>query len=326
VATGLTDLVPKLLQVEGFAEAVSALARGESTAIDGAWGSSCALAVAALAESTERTLLVVLPRPSDLDDFAADLFGFLGRAPEIFPAWETLPQDYSVRDAIYGGRLRVLGRLNEAEPPRIVVTNFAALMQPVPSRRERVQGTRRVRVGDVIDTEELLRWLVERGFERVPAIEVSGEFSMHGGIFDLFPADAEDPVRIELFGNEVESIRRFDAETQRKLEDLSEVELTVLGAPSTGSRSADAEGKGRSEKQPAEESLIEALPRESWVVLCEMSELLDEAKAYLGRRRLRHELSPADRIDRAVSRSADRGAERIGIARGSRRAGSDRLP
>ena len=48
----------------------------------------------------------------------------------------------------------------------------------------------------------------------MPAIEIPGEFCMHGGILDLFPADAEDPIRIELFGEEVERIRRFDAETQ----------------------------------------------------------------------------------------------------------------
>ncbi|HUE16053.1 MAG TPA: hypothetical protein VMR25_17920, partial [Planctomycetaceae bacterium] len=82
MASGLTDLAPKLLQVEGFAEVAFALAHGQSAAVDGAWGSSCALAVAALAESTERTLLVVLPRSSDLDDFGADLLGFLGTAPE----------------------------------------------------------------------------------------------------------------------------------------------------------------------------------------------------------------------------------------------------
>jgi transcription-repair coupling factor (superfamily II helicase) len=271
--------------VEGFAEVAFALAHGQSAAVDGAWGSSCALAVAALAESTERTLLVVLPRSSDLDDFGADLLGFLGTAPEIFPAWETLPQEYSLRDAVYGGRLRVLGRLADAEPPRVVVTTIAALLQPVPSRRDREQGTRRVRVGDAVDTEELLRWLVERGFERVPAIEVPGEFSMHGGIFDLFPADAEDPVRIELFGNEVESIRRFDAETQRKLEDLNEVELTVLraGAGSVNPPPAGSKGNGDPAAQSAGESFLEALPQGSWVVLSELNDLLDEAKAYLGR-------------------------------------------
>jgi transcription-repair coupling factor (superfamily II helicase) len=268
VAGGLADLAAKLHQVEGFAEVAAVLARGESAAVDGAWGSASALTVAALAESIERTFLVVLPRPSDLDDFAADLLGFLGRAPEIFPAWETPPQEFTVRDAVYGGRLRVLGRLLEADAPRVIVTTISAVLQPVPTRQERVQGTRRVRVGDVVDTEELLRWLVDRGFERVPAIEVPGEFCMHGGIFDLFPADAEDPVRIELFGNEVESIRRFDAETQRKLEDLSEVELTVLKA-----------GGG----QNPTESFLDALPAESRVVLCELSDLMDEAKAYIGR-------------------------------------------
>src|SRR5579863_4382850 len=80
-APGLTDLAAKILQADGFAEVAAALARGESAAVDGAWGSSCALSVAALAETTEQTLVVVLPRPSDLDDFAADLLGFMGTAP-----------------------------------------------------------------------------------------------------------------------------------------------------------------------------------------------------------------------------------------------------
>ncbi len=269
VAGGLTDLAPKLLQIEGFAEVAAALARGESAAVDGAWGSSSALAVAALAESIERTFLVVLPRPSDLDDFAADLLGFLGSAPKSFRRGTRRHKNTRSATPFTAGRLRVLGRLAEADGPRVIVTTISALLQPVPSRKEREQGTRRVRVGDVVDTEELLRWLVDRGFERVPAIEVPGEFCMHGGIFDLFPADAEDPVRIELFGNEVESIRRFDAETQRKLEDLTEVELTVLKA-----------GGG---SQAPTEGFLDALPAETRVVLCEVSDLMDEAKAYLGR-------------------------------------------
>ena len=66
-----------------------------------------------------RTLLVVLPRPSDLDDFAADLMGFLGTAPEIFPAWESLPQDYGVRDADLRRAVAGAGRLGSDEPPRV---------------------------------------------------------------------------------------------------------------------------------------------------------------------------------------------------------------
>jgi transcription-repair coupling factor (superfamily II helicase) len=284
IATGLADLVPKLLQAEGFADVVAALARGESASIDGAWGSSSALAAAALSSGTDRTLLVVLPRSSDVDDFAADLQGFLGAAPEVFPAWDGLPQDSRVSDGVYGQRLRVLGRLSEASPPQVIVTSVAALLQPVPSRRERARGTRRLRTGERIDVDELLRWLVERGFERVSAIELAGEFSMHGGILDLFPAGAEDPVRIELFSDEIESIRRFDVETQRKLEDLEAVDLTILSARTPGDDGADGvagEAQGRAAAET--ESFLESLPSETVVLLCEMTELLAEGKTYLER-------------------------------------------
>src|ERR1700693_4549725 len=86
VATALTDLVPRLLQSEGRGEVVAALARGESAAVDGAWGSTCALTAAAVASRTENPLLIVLPRPSEVDDFAADMIGFLGGATDLFTA------------------------------------------------------------------------------------------------------------------------------------------------------------------------------------------------------------------------------------------------
>jgi transcription-repair coupling factor (superfamily II helicase) len=285
VATALTDLVPRLLQSEGLVEVAAALARGESASVDGAWGSSCALTAAAIASRTAGTLLIVLPRPSEVDDFAADVLGFLGVAPDIFPAWESLPQESGVRDPIYGGRLRVLRRLGSSDPPRVVVTSMAALLQPVPPRADRVAGTRIVRVGETLDIDGLLRWLVEQGFEHVSAIEIPGEFCMHGGILDLFPADAEDPIRIELFGNEVESIRRFDAETQRKLEDLTEVELTIVGArkETTDADSTPADGKGRSGGQSVGESLIDSLPTGTRIALGELADIVEEGKTYLNR-------------------------------------------
>jgi transcription-repair coupling factor (superfamily II helicase) len=291
VATALTDLVPRLLQSEGLVEVAAALARGESAAVDGAWGSSCALTAAAIASRCPGTLLIVVPRPSEVDDFAADVMGFLGTAPEVFPAWESLPQESGVRDPIYGGRLRVLRRLGSDEPPRVIVTSISALLQPVPPRAERVAGTRTVRVGETLEIDGLLRWLVEQGFERVPAIEIAGEFCMHGGILDLFPADAEDPIRIELFGEEVESIRRFDAETQRKLEDLTEVELTIVGArkePAADLGESATEDKGsRNDRtandRAAEESLIDSLPAGTWIALGELADIVEEGKTYLMR-------------------------------------------
>src|SRR5579872_759124 len=114
----LRALVGVMQGAEGFAEVREALGRGESAAIDGAWGSACALAAAALVggggalgeegrprkgrrakesagerdEGKGPVLLVVVPRISEVDDFALDLSGFLGRSPEIVPAWESVPR------------------------------------------------------------------------------------------------------------------------------------------------------------------------------------------------------------------------------------------
>ncbi|MBW3543391.1 MAG: hypothetical protein KY476_24315, partial [Planctomycetes bacterium] len=186
---------------------------------------------------------------ADVDEFAADAAGFLDQPPSVFPAWETRPAEHDAADPVFGGRLRVLDELatppcpplskggreqGRAErrqppgPPRIVVTSIQALLQPVPSRADREAATRTLTVGDELDPEELMRWLLERGFDRVPALEAPGEFAMHGGILDVFPADAIDPLRLEFFGDEIESIRRFDVETQRKVEELRQCRLTLV--------------------------------------------------------------------------------------------------
>ena len=96
-------------------------------------------------------------------------------------------------------------------------------------------ATREIRVGGRVDEQELTRWLVERGGHATTAVELPGEFSLRGGILDIFAPDAEDPVRIELFGDEVESIRRFDVATQRSLATLEATTITLLGADGFGS-------------------------------------------------------------------------------------------
>ena len=79
-----------------------------------------------------------------------------------------------------------------------------------------------------LDEQEFTRWLVERGGHATTAVELPGEFSLRGGILDIFAPDADDPVRIELFGDEVESIRRFDVASQRSLETLQSMTITML--------------------------------------------------------------------------------------------------
>ncbi len=286
----LHDLVPRLHQADSFAEVLAALKNGDSGAIDGAWGSSCALSAAALGAEAAPTLLVVLPRMNDVDEFAGDLAGFLGETPLIFPAWESLLQERDVADAVFGGRLRVMRALSNPTPPRVVVTSIIALLQPVPSREELERSTRTLAVGDELDLDQFLRWLVDCGFERVPGIELAGEFSVHGGIIDIFPPDDLDPLRFEFFGDEIESIRRFDAETQRKVDDLQQVKMTLVspvGADEDGntdqSPKKDKENESAQAARMRGEHFISFLPDNSWIALIELTDLISEGKHYLER-------------------------------------------
>ncbi|MGC1274487.1 MAG: transcription-repair coupling factor [Planctomycetaceae bacterium] len=290
-AGSLADLPALVARQPGFVAVLAALARGDSGTIDGAWGSCAAAAAAALARNLDRPLLVVLPRMAGVDDFAADLAAFLedaeGRRPLVIPAWETPPREISPTDPVFGRRLRVLEDLESDRPPHLLLACLAALMQPVPDRSIREGASRTIRVGDELDPEELMRWLIERSFERVAAIDRPGEFSMHGGILDVWPADTTDPYRIEFFGDDVESIRRFDAETQRKIEELKEVRLLVVdvgnGMWEMGCGKSQNPFPHPTSPIPHPNSLLDSLSSSAAVVLVEPTDIVDEGRHYLSR-------------------------------------------
>ncbi len=290
----LTALVSLLEGTPGFNGLVSALEAGNSGTIDGAWGSASALTSATLSKRCPGTLLVVLPRQADLDDYADDLEAFLDEAPSIFPAWDTLPNEHDVTDSVFGKRLRILRRFQGAERPKLVVTTIAALLQPTPSRAEIQAGTRTVSIGDELDQEDFQQWLIDRGFERVTGIQLPGEFAVRGGILDLYPPDSEDPIRLEFFDTEVESIRKFDAESQRTVENLNSVDIAIVSPVDAESGDEESTGTGGSKKITAAskqavnshlggESLMDFLPDATWSVLSELSDLVAEGRQYLER-------------------------------------------
>ena len=115
------------------------------------------------------------------------------------------------------GRRRGLGQAasrgqpaGQCDPPRLVVAPIQALLQPVSKREVLLRMTRRSPWAMCSSLEELTGWMLERGMSRAEVVEVPGEFSVRGGILDVFPTDSADPVRIEFFGDEIESIRPFD--------------------------------------------------------------------------------------------------------------------
>ena len=273
-APALADLVGRLERQQGFAEVIASLAGGHSGTLGGVWGSSCALIAASLARHAPGPLVVVCPRGEDLDDFAADLTLFSDVAVEKFPAWESNPRERMLYDEIYGDRLRLLKRLQSSGAQRVpspsheplIVTSIQSLLQPVPRRETLRRRTRILRLNEDCDASKLAAWLVENGFQGTSAVELPGEFSLRGGILDIFAPDWLDPVRIEFFGDTVESIRQFEVSTQRSLQTLSEIEITVL-APSDDDR----------------EHFCNYLPDNTWFLLIEPGDLEEEGKHYLDR-------------------------------------------
>lgn len=286
--TSLAELAPLLASATGFREVIDSLHQGDSAAIDGAWGSSCALSVAALQQqSAEHTVLVVVPGIREIDEFAEELTEFGVPQVRHFPAWETLPDEHDISDSVFAARLaaiRHLGDSGQGASGGVLVTCLPALLQPVPSRREIAEATRTISVGDELRLQPLLDWLVERGFERVTAVELPGEFSLRGGILDIFAPTEVDPIRIELFGDEVESIRSFDVETQRRLHDVRATSVTATRPI----RPPDSPQPGDSLRPHnaianATESLLDSLPPRTLVVLTDLAQAVSEGKLYLQR-------------------------------------------
>jgi transcription-repair coupling factor (superfamily II helicase) len=275
----LEDLAKQLARTEGFPSVLSALGRGHSATVDGAWGSSAALAAAALAQHAPCTVLVVIAHPRDLDGWAGDLASFSGLAPLLFPAWDDFRDraDNAV-DEIAGQRLRILRQLESPEPPRLVLTTLQALMQSVPDRTQLAGTRRRHRTGETVDLEALASWLVAHGYRPVEAVELPGEFGRRGGILDVFSPDAEAPYRLEFFGDEIESIRQFSPQTQRSLGQLDTAEFTAASLSV-----AESDGESGTAVVPLTGHLCDYLAEDAWTVLVEADELREQGRHYLER-------------------------------------------
>ena len=213
--------LPTLTAVEKVARVLDE-APGRRAEVAGPWGSGKTLIAAQLAQRRNRPLLIAAPGRAEADAVYEDLCSFL---PEelclSFPAWEVRPTDaMNPADDIVAERLNVLTRLSDAfesGAPVACVAPVQALLQRVMPRTRLAATRMTLRVGSEYDLDSLLVKLIELGYERELMVEQRGQMSLRGGIFDIFPIASELPVRIEFFGDEIESIRRFEPETQRSI-------------------------------------------------------------------------------------------------------------
>ncbi len=189
-----------------------------------------AVVLAALARRCGQPLLVVPARDEEARDLVTDLEALLG--PLAVALWPS-------RGAVSGGavgisphlvglRARALGVLGA--PGRVVVASTPALMERVPARDVRADEVV-LEPGMRIDMDALVDRLAGVGYERVPQVEERGEMAVRGGLLDVYPSTADGPVRIDWFGDEVESLRAFSPFTQKTIRPLTRVGIWTAAEP-----------------------------------------------------------------------------------------------
>lgn len=148
-----------------------------------------------------------------------------------FPAWDCLPYDrVSPNPEIVAERVATLTRLAENTPtPRILLTTVNALVQKVPPRAAFGGATLTLKRGGRQDPQKLAEFLEANGYHRTGTVMEHGEYAVRGGIVDLFPAGEAEPIRLDLFGDEIEDMRRFDTATQRSGAKIDGLTLRPVG-------------------------------------------------------------------------------------------------
>ena len=177
--------------------------------------------------SRRRPLLVAVPTTGDADRLTNDLTRFLGaNEVEQFPAWETLPfERMSPTVETMGRRLRTLWRLRNPEfAPAVVVASIRALVQRLGPHVEDVEPVF-IRTGKQVDPIALVERLIALGYRREYQVEHRGEVAVRGSIVDVFPSTADVPIRVDLWGDEVDRLTEFSVADQRSTVDVEAVAL-----------------------------------------------------------------------------------------------------
>jgi len=226
----------------------------------------------------QHTLVIVAPDLKTQERTQQDLETWLGHSPLYYPPWESLPHEGKLPHAdVISDRLQTLMQLSapgtgRLAPANLVVTSITALLQKTFPPAEIQQRTRHLHRGDTADPLDLIEALEAQGYEPEAQVSQKGEIALRGGILDIFPPTGNWPVRLEFFGNELESLREFDPLTQ-----ISRQEITAISLPPAGELGL-LKSRKPGDAPPA--SLLEYLPAKTMLVLCEPEPIARHAEDY----------------------------------------------
>ncbi|MDE1340581.1 transcription-repair coupling factor [Vibrio aestuarianus] len=198
---------------------------GDKKHIGNLHGASLALAIAELANQHSSHTLLAVPDPQTALKLLQEIEQFSQAEVALFPDWETLPYDnFSPHQEIISDRIARLYQLPSLKTG-ITIVPVSTLLQRQTPREFLLQHTLMVKTGDQFSLEKLRIQLENSGYRHVDQVFGPGEYASRGSILDLFPMGSHDPYRIDFFDDEIDTIRTFDPENQRSIEEIAEIRL-----------------------------------------------------------------------------------------------------
>jgi len=214
-----------------------------------------AFLAAVIARRMPKTVWIVCPSVRAQDSLYETILNWLP-ATQFLPEAEFAAVENVLPDPeIAAERLALLAKIDSEPGPHVIVTTRASLEQPAPKRGAVSAATLKIKRGATSTMEQLLEKLSGSGYERVAQVTTRGQFAVRGGIVDLYSWQAPLPVRLEFFGDNVESLREFDIDTQTSVRDLRKIDILLGGAGDQSGFVRDYIGK--------EDLIIEIEPEEA---------------------------------------------------------------
>ncbi|UJH68706.1 transcription-repair coupling factor [Allomuricauda sp. SCSIO 65647] len=223
-----SSILPLFEQSPQLWKLQEAIAQSEKNiSVKGLVGSSLSFMIVHTFKTAERPFLVLLNDKEEAAYYLNDLELLLGNKDVLFyPGSYRRPYQIEETDnANVLLRAEVLNRINSRKKPAVIVTYPDALFEKVVTRKELEKNTLKMRVGDNLSLDFLNETLFEYEFQRVDFVTEPGEFSVRGGIVDVFSFSHDEPYRIEFFGDDVDSIRTFDVETQLSTDQVKKIAI-----------------------------------------------------------------------------------------------------
>ena len=195
--------------------------------MEGLWDSPKAVLSSIVQEATGKNILIITGKVKEESRIYDDFPMFYDGLVEDFPSWETLPsENITPSPDIVGERYRILKNILDSTKPCILISSVQACLQRVINAERLKALCIQVKVGEEIAFSKFVDRLVEMGYQRKVVAADKGEFAVRGGIVDVFPVGSTDPIRMEFWGDEVESIRYYDPVGQKSVGKISDLVIT----------------------------------------------------------------------------------------------------